>query len=70
MTSDTVLNYGTESIVPITKSDPESVSQLQDMAARKGFLSASYPGAYKLRTLAPVSMVKDTGRRKLKLKGN
>jgi hypothetical protein len=33
-------------IVPITKSDPNSVGRMQSMAQSKGYLSVSTPGAY------------------------
>jgi hypothetical protein len=41
-----VKEVGSTMIVPITKSDPNSVGRMQSMAQSKGYLSVSTPGAY------------------------
>ena len=62
-----VKEVGETMIVPITKSDPRSVEQMQSMAEQRGFLSVASKGWY---TKASGSGEPDcTAGRKLNLKG-
>jgi hypothetical protein len=66
LTGDTVAEVGNTGIVPVSRSDPKSVDLMKSEAESKGFLSASYEGAYRRSSVAEVEP--EQKKRKLTIK--